>query len=100
MPGFDYRIHYNQKDLPDTIMFMIPEHRYNWVRYGDVMFLNASKTEQNKLGWSYIAPGIRTNENKMGITSEAIVVSETHEMYMWILRMQIEIECGRELSSI
>ena len=36
----------------------------------------------------------------MGQTSEAIVVSETHEMYVWVLRMQVEIEPMRKLSSV
>lgn len=36
----------------------------------------------------------------MGQTSEAIVLAETHEMYIWVMRMQISIEPRRSLSSI
>lgn len=64
MPGFDFRIHYNKEDKPDAIMFMTPEHCYNWDRYGDIFFLDASKSELNKVGWPYLGPTIRTSECK------------------------------------
>lgn len=83
--------------LPDAIIFMTPEYRYNWVRYGNISFLDASKSEINNIGWPYMAPTIRTSECKIGQTSEAIVLIETHEIYSWILYMHMNIEPRRNL---
>ena len=32
-------------------------------RYGDVLFLDAQKTDINKPGWVYIGPCVKNNEN-------------------------------------
>ena len=36
----------------------------------------------------------------MGQTSEAIALAKTHQMYLWVLHMQENIEPRRNLSSI
>ena len=57
-------------------MYMTPRMRYNLVRYGNIMFLDSQKRQYNRLGWPYIGPVIRTNENKIAVTAESIVISE------------------------
>ena len=92
MYGFDFKIHYNNDRLPDAIVFMIHGMRQNLVRYGNVLFLDSQKRQFNKTGWPYIGPAIMTNDNKVGVTSESIVLIESIEMYTWILQVMAIME--------
>lgn len=38
---------------------MTPENRYNWIRLGHVLFLDLSKGQVKKIGWSYIGPAVK-----------------------------------------
>lgn len=92
MTGFDFKIHYNKDDLPDAIVYMTHGMRRNLIRFGDVLFLDYQKRQFNKLGWPYIGPAIMTNNHTIGVTSEAVVLTESIEMYAWILKAQSVIE--------
>ena len=43
---------------------------------------------------------MRNLDSRLGTTCEAIVLSETHEMYIWVLCMQADIENKRNLKEI
>ena len=81
LPRFEYRVHYNTNGLLDEVMFMTPQHCYNWVRSRDIIFLNVSKVERNKLGWSYVEPTVWNNVKKMHRCSWAIVLSKNRGLY-------------------
>ena len=71
---------------------MFLEVREALVRYGDVIFLDATKREYKEPGWPYIGPCVKDNENMVCVTAECICISENHKMYNWILRSMVETE--------
>ena len=99
MASFDFKIYYNKDDLPDAIVFTTHGMRRNLIRFGDVLFLD-SQQRYLKNGWPYIGPIIMTNKNKVGLTCEAVVLSESNEKYAWILKAQAVMEPRRNPSNI
>ena len=73
MARLDYKVYYNNDGLPDKIVWMLLETRYNILQYGDTVFLAFQKRQFNKIYWHYIGPAIENNENKIIITSELVV---------------------------
>ncbi len=73
-------------------MYMTPRMRYNLVRYGNIMSLDSQKRQYNRHGWPYIGPVIKTNENKVAVTCEAIVTSENVDTNVWVLKSMQSIE--------
>ena len=92
MHGFDFKIHYNNDGLPDAIVFMTHGMRRNLIRFGDILFLDSSKRQLNKIGWPYIGPAVMTNEWRVRTVSEAVVLSESIAMYTWILQAMAVME--------
>ena len=98
--GFDYRIQYGSDGKPTAVMYMTPRMRYNLIRYSNIMFLDSQKRQYNRLGWPYIGPVVRTNENKTAVTAEAIVTSENVDTYVWVLKAMQSIEPRWKFSNL
>ena len=81
-------------------MFMTPRNRYNLIRFGNIIFLDAQKRQMNEFCWPYIGPVIKNGENKVGTVCESIVTGETLSFYVWILKMMEETEPTWKLSNI
>ena len=58
------------------------EPRSIWRHY----FLNAQKSQYNKLCWLYIGPVAKVSENQIRCIAECIVITEDLSMYEWILQ--------------
>ena len=59
-----YHVRYHPKSRrPVAICWSLIEMRSDLRRYGDVLFLDAQKTDINKPGWVYIGPCVKNNEN-------------------------------------
>ena len=52
--GTDYRLRYDEKGLPDVIIWMTPGMKNNLVRHGETIFLDAQMRQYNQLYWPYI----------------------------------------------
>ena len=79
---------------------MTAQMRYHARRYGSVLCLDAQKRQFNSSGWPYLAPVVKDNEMKVAVAAESIVTEETHEFYIWIIRLMVEIEPRFLLSNI
>ena len=79
--GFDYRIHFNDEGNPDAIIWMTLHMRKQLCQYSSILSLDSQNRQFNKLGWPYIAPAIKTANNKVGVTAESIVLVEDTAMY-------------------
>ena len=86
--GFDNRIHYNSKGLPDVIVWMTLQMKKNRLQYGDIIFLYCQMRQYNKIGWPYIGPAVKSSNNKICVTSESVVLTEDIATYKWIILMQ------------
>ena len=90
--GFDYRVLRGRKGNPIALLYMTSRMRYNLLRYGDVMFIDAQKRKYNQLNWPYIGPCIKNSDNRVGVTCEAIVTSEDNDTYTWVFKSMLSIE--------
>ena len=90
--GFDYRLSYGVDGKPTAVMYMTPRMRYNLVRYGNIMFLDSQSRQYNRLGWPYIGPVVKTNQDKIAVACEGIVTSESIVTYVWVLKSMESIE--------
>ena len=68
------------------------EMRNNLLQYGDILFLDAQNRPINKIGWPYIGISIKTNENKIGVTSKSVVLIIYMNMCQWVMDDQSEME--------
>jgi hypothetical protein len=99
-PGLDYRIRYHPvTSRPEAVCWMLPEMKADAARYADIMFLDASKRDMNNLGWPYIGPCIKDNENKVRVVSECLCIAETIENYSWVLGSMAEMSPHFRLKS-
>ena len=87
LPDFQYKVHFGFDGLPDAIMFMTAAMRKNLIRFGHMMFLDAQMRAFNQLCWPYIGIVLINNLNRICLCCEAIVIGETLEIYVWLLRM-------------
>ena len=92
LSAFDFRIRFNSDHLPIGIVWMTHEMKRHLLQYGNIIFLDAQKREYNKLCWPYIAPVIRTSENKIRVIAESVVINEDLDTYQWILESIAEME--------
>ena len=81
LPGINYLICYDEEGLPDIIIWMTPEIKYNIVHYGDTMLLDAQMRQYIQFNWPYIGIMIKGGEFKGGLTSESIRVVESLDIY-------------------
>ena len=80
-PNLHYRVKYDLNNRPEAICWMFPDMHQHFLRYGDILFLDAQKRDMNKPGWPYIGPVVKDNENKIRLVTECICISESMEMY-------------------
>ena len=83
--GFDFRIHLDNDDTPDGIVWMTLTMKRMLLQYGDILFLDAQKRQYNKMGWPYIGLVITTNESCVRYVAESIVIKEHTAMYKWVI---------------
>ena len=85
LPGFDYQIHYAKDGKPDGLMYMTLEMKWNLLRYGDILFIDAQMRAFNKIGWPYSGLALRNSENKVCLGCEGILSGETTAFYTWMI---------------
>ena len=56
--GFDFRMHLDEEDTPDGLVWMTVNMKRMLLQYGDILFLDAQKRQFNKMCWPYIGPVI------------------------------------------
>jgi hypothetical protein len=100
LPGFQYRIRYDERGCPLGVLWMTAEMRRNAVLYGDVLFLDAQKRQMNHAGWPYIGPVIKNAEHKPRVAAESLHLEEDTETYEWTLRAMASIESQFRLGNI
>ena len=64
---------------------MLPEQHDYLIRFGDILFLDAQKRDMNKPGWPYIGPVVKDSELQVRTVCECLCISESIEIYQWIL---------------
>ena len=69
--GFEYRMHFDNDGIPDGIVWMSLCMRKLLLRYGNILSLDAQKRQFNNMGWPYIGPVVKTNDNKIRILPAA-----------------------------
>ena len=79
--GFDFRIHFDEDDTPDGIVWMTVHMKKSLLQFGDILFLDAQKRQYNRMGWPYIGPVIKTSEFCVRCVAESIVIIEDLTMY-------------------
>ena len=47
IPGTDFRVRYDESQLPDVIVWMTPSMKMNLVRYGELVCLDAQMRQYN-----------------------------------------------------
>ena len=60
--GFDFRIHFDEDETPDGLVWMSFTMKKRLLQYGDILYLDAQKRQYNKMGWPYIGPIVKTND--------------------------------------
>jgi hypothetical protein len=100
VPGFDYRVARDTQGRPTGAVWITQTMRESWIRYGDLLFLDAKKKPLNKLEWPYIGPVGVDNENKVVGFCEALVLEESHEAYKFVMDSLFEMELHRPRESL
>jgi hypothetical protein len=98
--GFDFRISRNVKGEVNGLVWMTIRMRADWIRYGEILQLDALKKQMNNLQWPYIGPVVITNENRVAVVCEAIVIGETFDAYGFVLHSLEAMEPRRRLSTV
>ena len=93
-------MHFDNDDIPDGIVWMSLSMRKLLLRYGDILSLDAQKRQFNNMGWPYIGPVVKTNDNTIRCVAESVVIAENAEMYEWVLKSMSEMEPKWSLSNI
>jgi hypothetical protein len=99
-PGFDFRIHYDEDERPDAVVWMAASMRKNWLRYGNVIFLDAMKRKLNSLHWPYIGLVGFDNEKRLAQFCESLCSGEQIHYYVWVMQMLEDMEPRRKLSTV
>ena len=100
VPGFDFRIQYDDKGRPTAICWMLPHMRTNLLRYADVLFLDTMMKQFNNLGWPYIGPTVKDGEMKIRQVAECIAIEETLDIYQFVVETMANIEPRWTLSKL
>jgi hypothetical protein len=79
---------------------MLPEMRFDLLRFGDCLFLDSQKRQYNTTDWPYIGPGVKDSEMQVRCVAKSICLEESHRMYVWIVQMLVEMEPRFQLSFI
>jgi hypothetical protein len=92
VPGFEFRIQYDESGRPTAICWMLPHMRVNLLRYGDVLFLDTMMKDYNVFGWPYMGPTVKDGEMKIRQVAECIAIEETLENYQFVIQTMASIE--------
>ena len=98
-PGFDFAVK-REEGRPSAVVWMTPSMRKAWIRYGNVIFLDAMKRKLNSLHWKYIGPVALDNEKRIVQLCECLCVEEEIAYYAWVLQKLEEFEPRRKLISV
>jgi hypothetical protein len=98
--GFDYRMSFSAEGKVNGIVWMTKPMRGDWIRYGDIVQLDAQRKQVNELKWPYIGPVVVTNENTVAVICESLVVSETFDAYKFVMCSLEDMEPRRRLSQV
>jgi hypothetical protein len=84
-PRFDYRIAKDNFGATCGYCWQTPVMRANLEQYGDILFLDAMKRQQNSVYWPYIGPVVIDSDKKVRVIAESIVCTERLESYQLVL---------------
>ena len=98
--GFDYSVAKDKFGQTTGVTWMTPAMRKSWLRYGDIMFLDAKLKKMNVLSWPYIGPCGIDNENRVCLFCESLVVTESFDAYTFVLNSLFGFEPARSKKSI
>jgi hypothetical protein len=97
---FDYRIAKDNLGATCGYCWQTPVMRADLEQYGDVLFLDAMKRQQNLLYWPYIGPVVIDGDKKIRVIAESIVCTERLESYQFVLESVFSMTPGFDKSSI
>jgi hypothetical protein len=97
---FDYRIAKDKFGATCGYCWQTPVMRADLEQYGDVLFLDAMKRQQNSLYWPYIGPVVIDGDKKVRVIAESIVCTERLESYQFVLESVFSMTPGFDKSSI
>ena len=83
-PGFSYHIARAADGSPTGVVWMTPAMRSAFESFGECIFLDAMKRQQNSLHWPYIAMVVLDGDKKIFVACESISCAERIETYTWI----------------
>jgi hypothetical protein len=69
---------------PTGVVWMTPAMRAAFEAYGECLFSDAMKRQQNSLHWPYIAIVVLDGDKKIFVACESISCAERIETYAWI----------------
>ena len=70
------------------------------LRFGDISILDSQERQFNNMGWPYIGPVVKTNDNTIRCVAESVVIAENIDMYVWVIKSMSEMEPKWSLSNI
>ena len=82
--GFDYRVKYDDENIPEGFVWMTPNMRQNLIRFQDNIYLDAQVRKFNTSGYPYISPIITNKEGLIGQICESLIPEETLSEYTWV----------------
>ena len=82
--GFSYCIARAADGSPTGVVWMTPAMRAAFEAFGECIFLDAMKRQQNALHWPYIAMVVLDGDKKIFVACESISCAERIETYAWI----------------
>jgi hypothetical protein len=97
---FDYRIAKDKFGATCGYCWQTPTMRADLEQYGDVLFLDAMKRQQNSVYWPYIGPVVIDGDKKVLVVAESIVCTERLESYHFVLESVFSMSPGFDKSSI
>ena len=62
-------------------IWQTPAMRANWEDFGDVVFLDMMKRQQNSVHWPYVSLALLDGQKKVRLAAEAIVIGESLDAY-------------------
>lgn len=74
--------------------------RVNAIRFGSLLALDMQHRQHNDQNWPYFAPVIKDGDLSIGVICEAVVITENHGSYAWVLKKMSEMEPRFELKNI
>jgi hypothetical protein len=97
---FDYRIAKDQFGATCGYCWQTPVMRADLEQYGDILFLDAMKRQQNSVCWPYIGPVVLDGDKKVLVVAESIVCTERLESYQFVLESLFSMTPGFNKANI